>query len=48
MRLFGSISLQLNEQVPEIQCDNQQTIRLIKLEIPKVCTALKHVGIHDC
>ncbi|POS82088.1 hypothetical protein EPUL_006735, partial [Erysiphe pulchra] len=48
MRLFSSISLQLNEQVPEIQCDNQQTIRLIKSEIPKVRTALKHVSIHDC
>lgn len=48
MRLFSSISLQLNEKVPEIQCDNQQTIRLITSEIPKIRTALKHVNIHDC
>ena len=30
-----------------IYCDNQQTIRLLKQETPKLKTVLRHVNIHQ-
>lgn len=35
-------------QLPIIECDNQQTIRLINLNIPRIETALKHIDVHNC
>ena len=48
LRLFDDISLQLDITVPEIRCDNKQTIRLITADIPNLKTALKHVDVHKC
>jgi hypothetical protein len=45
-RFFGHIQLDLDEE-PTIHCDNQQTIRLLTKETPKLQTALKHVDIHQ-
>ena len=36
---------QLNEEF-SIWCDNQQTIRLLTAEAPKLSTKLRHVDIH--
>ncbi|KAK7583642.1 hypothetical protein V3481_012924 [Fusarium oxysporum f. sp. vasinfectum] len=46
-RLFKQLDLKL-DHLPTIECDNQQTIRLISLETPRLKTALKHVDIHNC
>jgi hypothetical protein len=46
-RLFQQLDLQLDQQLV-IQCDNQQTIRLITLQMPRIRTALRHVDIHSC
>ncbi|KAL5600706.1 hypothetical protein FOVSG1_008518 [Fusarium oxysporum f. sp. vasinfectum] len=46
-RLFDQLELQLG-QLPIIECDNQQTIRLITLDIPRIKTALKHIDVHNC
>jgi hypothetical protein len=46
-RLFYQLDLQLG-QLPIIECDNQQTIRLITLDIPMIKTALKHIDVHNC
>ena len=45
-RFFRDIRLDLDEE-PTIHCDNQQTIRLLTKETPKLQTALKHVDIHQ-
>lgn len=46
-RLFQQINLQLDHPL-EIECDNQQTIRLIKADLPRLRTQLKHVDVHNC
>lgn len=46
IRLFNHIGLQLNKGAV-ISIDNQQTIRLIKSETPKLVTKLKHIDIHQ-
>jgi len=46
-RLFKQLDLQLDQPLT-IECDNQQTIRLISLETPRLKTALKHVDVHNC
>jgi hypothetical protein len=47
MRFFENIQFDLEEE-STILCDNQQTIRLLKKETPKLQTALRHVDIHQC
>lgn len=46
IRLFQNLHLDI--QSPVIFCDNQQTLRLLKKETPKLATRLKHVDIHQC
>ncbi|KAI0997994.1 hypothetical protein K3495_g10197 [Podosphaera aphanis] len=46
IRLFDNIGLDLNHEAV-ISLDNQQTIRLITKEAPKLVTKLKHVDIHQ-
>jgi hypothetical protein len=43
-RLFKSIQLQLDQYT--VECDNQQTIRLLTTPAIKLATKLKHVDIH--
>jgi hypothetical protein len=45
-RLFKALSLSLNEPLT-IDCDNTQTLRLIKEESAKLVTKLRHVDIHS-
>ena len=47
LRLFTGIQLDLG-QTPIIKCDNQQTIRLVSTNTPRLQTALRHVDIHTC
>ena len=49
-RLFRAINLRLDDDIeqPTIYCDNQQTIRLLNMEAPRLVTKLKHVDIHQC
>jgi hypothetical protein len=47
IRFFQHIQFDL-EQETTIYCDNQQTIRLLTKETPRLQTALKHVDIHQC
>ena len=42
--MFTAIRFEINEEFA-IACDNQQTIRLITTETPKLHTKLKHVDI---
>ncbi|KAJ9481140.1 hypothetical protein VN97_g12360 [Penicillium thymicola] len=44
-RLFEAIRFDRKHELA-IRCDNQQTIRLLTKEAPKVRTKLRHVGIH--
>ena len=44
-RFFQSISLILDQH--PLQCDNQQTIRLLTTPAIKLATKLKHVDIHQ-
>lgn len=46
-RLFKQLDLRLDDPLV-IECDNQQTIRLVTLETPRLKTALRHVDIHSC
>jgi reverse transcriptase-like protein len=48
IRLFKAINFDLHEEQPTIYCDNQQTIRLLNMEAPRLVTKLKHVDIHQC
>ena len=45
-RLFKQINLKLDHPLV-IEYDNQQTIRLIKPDQPRIKTQLKHVDIHN-
>jgi hypothetical protein len=45
-RLIMELGIKLSPTIP-IQCDNQQTIRLITEEIAKLVTKLRHVDIHN-
>ena len=47
VRLFRDVRLQLNEDLT-IWCDNKQTIRLVKEDMMRMQTALRHVDIHNC
>ena len=44
-RFFQSIQLELDQY--KVECDNQQTIRLITTPAIKLATKLKHVDIHN-
>lgn len=46
VRLFTNLNLDIKS--PIILYDNQQTLRLMKKETPKLATRLKHVDIHQC
>lgn len=46
LRLFASIRFELADKL-NIWCDNQQTIRLVNSELPRLRTALRHVDIHN-
>jgi hypothetical protein len=43
-RLFDDIGLVL-DNMPDIACDNKQTVRLINASMPQVTTKLRHVAI---
>jgi hypothetical protein len=45
-RLIIELGVKLSPTIP-IQCDNQQTIRLVTEEIAKLYTKLRHVDIHN-
>jgi hypothetical protein len=45
-RLFKAMTLRLNEPLV-IDCDNTQTLRLIKEDSAKLITKLRHVDIHQ-
>lgn len=46
IRLFKHLNVEIES--PIILCDNQQTLRLLQKETPKLATKLKHVDIHQC
>jgi hypothetical protein len=46
-RLLEQVNLKLDHPLV-IECDNQQTIRLIKPDQPRIKTQLKHVDVHNC
>jgi hypothetical protein len=46
-RLVKELGIQLEEEKIHIQCDNQQTIRLVHKDINKLQTKLRHVDIHN-
>ncbi|KAI8665375.1 polyprotein [Fusarium sp. Ph1] len=46
-RLVKELGIQLEEEKIHIQCDNQQTIRLIHKDINKLQTKLRHIDIHN-
>ncbi|SZF04575.1 unnamed protein product [Blumeria hordei] len=37
LRLLQNISIKLDQPIPQIECDNKQTIRLASSDIPKIC-----------
>lgn len=45
IRLFKNLNFDIER--PIILCDNQQTLRLLQKETPKLATRLKHVDIHQ-
>lgn len=42
-----SQNLDFKIESPIILCDNQQTLRLLRKETPKLATKLKHIDIHQ-
>src|SRR5437667_940254 len=46
-RLLDELSVRLDSSRIRIQCDNQQTIRLVNAEIATLKTQLRHVDIHN-
>jgi hypothetical protein len=46
-RLLQELDIQLEDARIRIQCDNQQTIRLVTSEIASLQTRLRHVDIHN-
>ena len=46
-RLLRELKINLSNSLITINCDNQQTIRLITEEITKLQTKLRHVDIHN-
>jgi len=50
MRFLQAIGFEFSEydQKPFIYCDNQQTLRLLQTDTPRLVTKLKHVDIQQC
>jgi hypothetical protein len=46
-RLIKELGIKLDDERIRIQCDNQQTIRLVTKDIGKLQTKLRHVDIHN-
>ena len=46
-RLLDQLTVRLDNNLLQLQCDNQQTIRLINSDIATLQTKLKHVDIHN-
>jgi len=46
-RLLQELDIQLKDARIRIQCDNQQTIRLVTSEIASLQTRLRHMDIHN-
>ena len=46
-RLLKELSIQLDDQLIRIQCDNTQTIRLVTAETALLQTKLRHIDIHN-
>jgi hypothetical protein len=46
LRLFAGMRFELADKLT-IWCDNQQTIRLVNSELPRLRTALRHIDIHN-
>ena len=46
-RLLKELSVRLDNNRVQIQCDNYQTIRLVTAEIAVLQTRLRHVDIHN-
>jgi hypothetical protein len=46
-RLFDNIGFDVQKEIA-IYCDNQQTIRLLNMDTPRLTTKLKHVDVHSC
>lgn len=46
-RLIQELKVKLPSTAVIIQCDNQQTIRLVTQEVSKLQTKLRHVDIHN-
>lgn len=47
IRLIKELGIRLDSDSVNLQCDNQQTIRLIQEEISQLNTRLRHVDIHN-
>ncbi|KJZ68672.1 hypothetical protein HIM_11944 [Hirsutella minnesotensis 3608] len=45
--LLQEIGIRLDSKTIRIQCDNQQTIKLVNKEVGPLQTKLRHVNIHD-
>ena len=46
-RLLEELKVELPSRTIKIECDNQQTIRLVTQEVSKLQTKLRHVDIHN-
>lgn len=46
-RLIAELGIQLEDQRIQLDCDNQQTIKLVNKDIAKLQTKLRHVDIHN-
>ena len=46
-RLLTDLTIRLDEARVRIACDNQQTIRLLKANVARLQTRLRHVDIHN-
>ncbi len=46
-RLLRELQVKLDSEKVVIQCDNQQTLRLVTAEIGRLNTKLKHIDIHN-
>src|SRR6185312_2816204 len=46
-RLLKEIAICVDSKTIQIQCDNQQTIKLVNKEVGLLQTKLRHVNIHD-
>ena len=46
-RIFDHVHLELRDQDEALQCNNQQTVRLVVRGSPKLATKLKHVDVYQ-